>query len=296
MLTPYSSMNVTDPSCQNDHDLTELSWLTRSNIFGRSFHRRARPPAMVNRSLPTYPFANEDTPCHRPSTPSSLDETSDSEHDNDSSSLNSSSERVTHSSTDSISPPHSALCFWILFALEDSKASALTLNEICDWIEHHIERKSHAPLMHVRSSSDQQLIHTTRLKSKLRYHMTKHVSFFTKVTFDPFTDGKLRYPLWTTDRAKRSCLLDALLTMNTTQLSLCTQHTVDIYVRLCSERQQALTRTANDENSCPRLALEQPSSGKRDKAVHRLASLDESNATQVRANNKRKKEIGRAHV
>ena len=295
MLTPYSSMNVTHQSCQNDHDLTELSWLTRSNIFGRSFHRRPRRTPMVNRSLPTYPTSNDELPCHRPSTPSSLDDSSDSEHDNDSSSLNSSSERVTHSSTDSISPPHSALCFWILFALEDSKTYALTLNEICDWIEHHIERESHAPRIHTRSS-DEQLIHTTRLKSKIRYHMTKHVSFFTKITVEPFTGVKLRYPLWTTDRAKRSCLLDALLTMNTTQLSLYTKYTVDIYARLCSERQEALARSANDENSCPRLELEQPRSGKRDKAVHRLASLDESNAAQAHMNNKRKKGLAKVEA
>lgn len=261
MLNPYSQSSY-------DHDLTELSWLTRSNIFDRSLStRRPRLLPMVSQSLPIYPM-------EQASPPGSLLDSSDSEHENDSSSLNSSSERVIHSSNETVSPPHSALCFWILFAIEDSFNHALTLNEICDWIEQHIEQQADFQHLHP-IASDEQFIHSTRLKSKVRYHMTKQISFFTKIIHDPINGIKLRYPLWTIDRTKRALLLDTLLTMNARQLSLYTQYTIEIFERLCSERRRALVtvRQMNDENSCP---TELEVNGKRDKTIHRLGSADES--------------------
>ena len=273
MISHYS------PS-HHDHDLTELSWLTRSNIFDRpSTSVRRRPVA--SHSLPTYSTKS----LH--SSPSSLVDSSDSEHDIDSSSLNSSSERVMHSSNDSVSPPHSALCFWILFAIEESPTHALTLNDICDWIEHHIEQQPDFQNAHP-VLSDEQYIHSTRLKSKVRYHMTKQISFFVKIIQDPVNGIKLRYPLWTTDRSKRSLLLDTLLTMNARQLSLYTQYTIDIYERLCNERRRALLRPLLDERTCPSLLLTEDV--KRDKTIHRLGSTDESTTALPTMHNKRKKQ------
>jgi hypothetical protein len=104
--------------------------------------------------------------------------------------------------------------------------------------------------------------------------MTKQISFFVKIIKDPVSGIKLRYPLWTTDRSKRLLLLDTLLTMNTRQLSLYTQYTIDIYERLCSERRRNVIRNTNDENSCPILLL---NNTKRDKTIHRLGSSEESN-------------------
>src|SRR5262245_13001804 len=121
MLTHHRPNNLKQ---QSDHDLTELSWLTQSDIFDRSSSTRlSRQVTILNKSLPIYVT---DTHRHRSSPPSLID-SSDSEHDCDSSSLNSSCERVTTTTTDVVSPPHSALCFWILFAIEDSKSRALTL-------------------------------------------------------------------------------------------------------------------------------------------------------------------------
>ena len=205
---------------QSDHDLTELSWLTQSGLF-------------------------EHSDDHHRSSPSNQLDSSDSDHENDSSSLNSSSERVP--STDNISPPHSALCFWILFAIEDCKSRALTLNQICEWIEHYIE-ESTSKNPH---SSDENSIYSARLKSKIRYHMTKQMSFFVKITKNPLNGMKLRYPLWTTDRSKRLLLLDTLLTMNTRQLSLTQPYIINLFERLCSNRRRELIRQTNDENSCP---------------------------------------------
>jgi hypothetical protein len=221
---------------QTDHDLTELSWLTQPDIFEHS-------------SRSTH---------HHRSSPLSLIDSSDSEHDYDSSSLNSSSERVT--TTDIVSPPHSALCFWILFAIEDAKTRALTLNQICDWIERHIEHST-STNNHQTNSTDDHSIYSARLKSKIRYHMTKQISFFVKIIKNPLNGTKLRYPLWTTDRSKRLLLLDTLLTMNTRQLSLTTSYTIDLFERLCSDRRRDLIRQTNDENSCPL---------KRSKIIHHL--------------------------
>ena len=279
MLTHHRPTNFKQQS-HNDHDLTELSWLTRSDIFERSSSstNSTRQMPILSRSLPIYGTNKEDSPRHH-SSPASLIDSSDSEHDNDSSSLNSSSERVITNSIDIVSPPHSALCFWILFAIEESKTRSLTLNEICDWIERHIEQQQQInPL-----SFDEQLIRSARLKSKIRYHMTKQISFFVKIIKDPVNGIKLRYPLWTTDRSKRLLLLDTLLTMNTRQLSLYTQYTIDIYERLCNERRRTLIRNTNDENSCPTLLLNNHT--KRDKTIHRLGSSEESNN-----NTKRKKQ------
>lgn len=268
MLThqPRPSTNLKKQSF-NDHDLTELSWLTRSDIFDRS----SRPKPTLSQSLPAYILSKEEEVPRHHSSPASLIDSSDSEHDNDSSSLNSSSERVPiNSSSDIVSPPHSALCFWILFAIEESKARCLTLNEVCDWIEHYIEQQPQFKLLN-QTNTDEQLIHSARLKSKIRYHMTKQISFFVKLTKDPVSGIKLRYPLWTTDRSKRLLLLDTLLTMNTRQLSLYTQYTIDIYERLCSERRVQSHSNTNDENSCP------VSLTKRDKTIHRLGSTEDSN-------------------
>jgi len=238
------------PKQQSDHDLTELSWLTQSDIFD---HSSSRSGPILSQNLPIY---LTDKHRHRSSPPSLID-SSDSEHDNDSSSLNSSSERVP--TTDIVSPPHSALCFWILFSIEDSKTRALTLNEICDWIEHHIEQSTSNPNHH--NSTDDHSLYSARLKSKIRYHMTKQISFFVKIIKNPLNGTKLRYPLWTTDRSKRLLLLDTLLTMNTRQLSLTTSYTIDLFERLCSDRRRDLIRQTNDENSCPL---------KRSKIIHHL--------------------------
>jgi hypothetical protein len=278
MLTHHRPANFKQPSF-HDHDLTELSWLTQSDIFDRSTTttNSTRQMPILSQSLPTYVTNKEEIlRHHHHSSPSSLIDSSDSEHDNDSSSLNSSSERVIINSIDSVSPPHSALCFWILFAIEETKTRSLTLNEICDWIERHIEQqqqlKTPNPI-----SSDEQLIRSARLKSKIRYHMTKQISFFVKIIKDPVSGIKLRYPLWTTDRSKRLLLLDTLLTMNTRQLSLFTQYTIDIYERLCSERRRTVIRNTNDENSCPTLLLNINNHTKRSKTIHRLGSSEESN-------------------
>ena len=280
MLTHSRPTNL-KKSSHHDHDLTELSWLTRSDIFDRSSSSSTNSThsmPILSQSLPIYVTPKEEIPRHhfQPS-PSSLIDSSDSEHDNDSSSLNSSSERVTNNnSTDIVSPPHSALCFWILFAIEESKTRSLTLNEICDWIERHIEQQQQQQIKNSNPiSSDEQLIRSARLKSKIRYHMTKQISFFVKIIKDPVSGIKLRYPLWSTDRSKRLLLLDTLLTMNTRQLSLYTQYTIDIYERLCSERRRTLLRNTNDENSCPTLLLN--NNIKRDKTIHRLGSSEESN-------------------
>jgi hypothetical protein len=273
MLTHYRPTNFKQQS-HHDHDLTELSWLTRSDIFDRSTTTNStRQMPILSQSLPVYVTNPEEIPRHHHSSPASLTDSSDSEHENDSSSLNSSSERVITNSTDMVSPPHSALCFWILFAIEESKTRALTLNEICDWIEHSIEQQQQVKTIHP-ISADEQLIRSARLKSKIRYHMTKQISFFVKIIKDPVSGIKLRYPLWTTDRSKRLLLLDTLLTMNTRQLSLYTQYTIDIYERLCSERRRNVIRNTNDENSCPILLL---NNTKRDKTIHRLGSSEESN-------------------
>ena len=224
---------------QSDHDLTELSWLTQSDIFDRSSSSNLkRSISNLNENLLNY-FTDKHL---------NLIDSSDSEHDNDSSSLNSSNERVIKTTTaDIISPPHSALCFWILFAIEDSKYRALTLNEICFWIEHHIEQS----IKNRHNSIDEQSIHSARLKSKIRYHMTKQISYFIKIIKHPKNGTKLRYPLWTIDRSKRSILLDTLLNMNIRQLSLTTPYTINLFERLCTERRQDLIRHTNDENSCP---------------------------------------------
>ena len=284
MLTHYRA-NHLKLALPHDHDLTELSWLTRSDIFDRSSSSAntnttttttTRSTPKLSQSLPTYALTKEEEiPRHHlRSSSTSLIDSSDSEHDNDSSSLNSSSERVMTHSTDIVSPPHSALCFWILFAIEDSPNRCLTLNEICDWIERHIEQQP-SPLLAVQSlSPDEQLIRSARLKSKIRYHMTKQISFFVKILKDPVSGIKLRYPLWTTDRSKRFLLLDTLLTMNTRQLSLSLQYTTDIYERLCEERRRILLRQSNDENSCPTAFLLNQT--KRDKTIHRLGSSEES--------------------
>jgi hypothetical protein len=244
MLTYHRPTNFKH---QSDHDLTELSWLTQPDIFDRP--RSTHSKSNLSKSLPIY---LTDKHSHR-SSPLSFIDSSDSEHDNDSSSLNSSSERVTSTTTsnDMISPPHSALCFWILFAIEDSKSRALTLNEICDWIEHHIEQSITNPNNNNINSTDEHLLYSARLKSKIRYHMTKQISFFVKIIKNPNNGIKLRYPLWTTDRSKRLLLLDTLLTMNTRQLSLTTQYTIDLFERLCIERRRNLITHTNDENSCP---------------------------------------------
>ncbi|CAF2860391.1 unnamed protein product [Rotaria sp. Silwood2] len=234
MLTHHYPTNFKQ-QLPNDHDLTELSWLTRSDMFDQRSSNSVRQLPKLSQSLPAYVTDKEDIPRHHHSSPSSLIDSSDSEHDNDSSSLNSSSERVTTVNlTDIVSPPHSALCFWILFAIEESKTRSLTLNEICDWIERHIEQQQQLKTTNP-TSSDEQLIRSARLKN-------------------PVSGIKLRYPLWATDRSKRQLLLDTLLTMNTRQLSLYTQYTIDIYERLCSERRLTLTRNTNDENSCPTLS------------------------------------------
>ncbi|CAF1055064.1 unnamed protein product [Adineta steineri] len=282
MLTHHRQTNFKQ-QLHSDHDLTELSWLTQSDIFDRLSSTRQTTP-ILSRSLPIYNINKEDiSRHHHRSSRTSLVDSSDSEHDNDSSSLNSSSERVTTNLTDIVSPPHSALCFWILFAIEESKTHSLTLNEICDWIEHHIEQQQQRLKTTINPLSiDEQLIRNARLKSKIRYHMTKQISFFVKIIKDPISGTKLRYPLWTTDRSKRLLLLDTLLTMNIRQLSLYTQYTIDIYERLCLERRQTLIRNTNDENSCPILLL---NNRKRDKTIHRLTSTEESNT-----NNKRKKQ------
>jgi len=275
MLTHHRPTNLKP---QSDHDLTELSWLTQSDIFDRSPSTHlSRSGPILSKSLPIYVT---DKHRHR-SSPLSLIDSSDSEHDNDSSSLNSSSERVTTTTTttDNISPPHSALCFWILFAIEDSKSHALTLNEICDWIEHRIEQSTIHNNNNNNNSTDEHSIYSARLKSKIRYHMTKQISFFVKIIKNPINGIKLRYPLWTTDRSKRLLLLDTLLTMNTRQLSLTTQYTIDLFERLCFERRQDLIRNTNDENSCPLKNI------KRDKTIHHLGSSEETNN-----NNKRKKQ------
>jgi hypothetical protein len=277
MLTHHRPTNLKKLS-PHDHDLTELSWLTRSDIFDRSSSSTTNSThsmPILSQSLPIYVTPKEEIPRHHlQASPASLIDSSDSEHDNDSSSLNSSSERVTNNSTDIVSPPHSALCFWILFAIEESKTRSLTLNEICEWIERHIEQQQ--PLKNSNPiSSDEQLIRSARLKSKIRYHMTKQISFFVKIIKDPVSGIKLRYPLWSTDRSKRLLLLDTLLTMNTRQLSLYTQYTIDIYERLCSERRRTLLRNTNDENSCPTLLLN--NNTKRDKTIHRLGSSEETN-------------------
>ncbi|CAF0907219.1 unnamed protein product [Rotaria sordida] len=285
MLTHYCPTNFKQ-QLPNDHDLTELSWLTRSDIFDQRSSNSVRQLPKLSQSLPIYGTNKEDILRHHHSSPSSLIDSSDSEHDNDSSSLNSSSERVTTTNlTDIVSPPHSALCFWILFAIEESKTRSLTLNEICDWIERHIEQQQQQLKTTNRISSDEQLIRSARLKSKIRYHMTKQISFFVKIIKDPVSGIKLRYPLWTTDRSKRQLLLDTLLTMNTRQLSLYTQYTIDIYERLCSERRLTLIRNTNDENSCPTLLKRNT---KRDKTIHRLGSSEESTT-----NHKRKKQISK---
>jgi hypothetical protein len=280
MLTHHRPANFKQQLHHPDHDLTELSWLTRSNIFDRSSTNSTRQMPILSQSLPIYVTNKEEIPRHHHSSPASLIDSSDSEHDNDSSSLNSSSERVIINSTDIVSPPHSALCFWILFAIEESKTRSLTLNEICDWIERHIEQQQQLKTTNP-ISPDEQLIRSARLKSKIRYHMTKQISFFVKIIKDPVSGIKLRYPLWTTDRSKRLLLLDTLLTMNTRQLSLYTQYTIDIYERLCSERRRTLIRNTNDENSCPTLLLNNNNNNnnntKRDKTIHRLGSSEESN-------------------
>ncbi|CAF0992153.1 unnamed protein product [Adineta steineri] len=277
MLAHYRTTKLKQ---QSDHDLTELSWLTQSDIFDRPpSSRLTNPVPILSKSLPCY---ITDKHRHRSSPPPSLIDSSDSEHDNDSSSLNSSSERVTTTTTaaDNVSPPHSALCFWILFAIEDSKSRTLTLNEICDWIEHHIEQSlTNNNTNTLVSSTDEHLLHSARLKSKIRYHMTKQISFFVKIIKNPINGTKLRYPLWTTDRSKRLLLLDTLLTMNTRQLSLTTQYTINIFERLCSERQRDLIRHTNDENSCPL------NNRKRDKTINYLGSSEETTN-----NNKRKKQ------
>jgi hypothetical protein len=263
MLTHHRPTNIKH---QSDHDLTELSWLTQSDIFDCT--RSTHPKSALSKSLPIY---STDKPSHS-SSPLSFIDSSDSEHDNDSSSLNSSSERVTTTTNnDMISPPHSALCFWILFAIEDSKCRALTLNEICDWIEHHIEQS----ITNNHNTNDEHLLYSARLKSKIRYHMTKQISFFVKIIKNPINGIKLRYPLWTTDRSKRLLLLDTLLTMNTRQLSLTTKYTVDLFERLCIERRRNLINQTNDENSCPL---------KREKIIHHLGSSEET------SNDKRKKQ------
>jgi hypothetical protein len=155
------------------------------------------------------------------------------------------------------------------------------LNEICDWIEHRIEQSTihNNNNNNNNNSTDEHSIYSARLKSKIRYHMTKQISFFLKIIKNPNNGIKLRYPLWTTDRCKRLLLLDTLLTMNTRQLSLTTSYTIDLFERLCSERRRDLLRHTNDENSCP---LKNP---KRDKTIHRLGSAEETNN-----NNKRKKQ------
>jgi hypothetical protein len=282
MLTHHRPTNFKQQS-HPDHDLTELSWLTRSDIFDRSTTTTStRQMPILSKSLPTYVTNKNDIHRHRSSSPPpSLIDSSDSEHDNDSSSLNSSSERVITNIIDIVSPPHSALCFWILFSIEESKTRSLTLNEICDWVERHIEQQQQLKTTNL-ISSDEHLIRSARLKSKIRYHMTKQISFFVKIIKDPVNGIKLRYPLWTTDRSKRLLLLDTLLTMNTRQLSLYTQYTIDIYERLCLERRRTLIRNTNDENSCPTLLLN--NNTKRDKTIHRLGSSEEPN------NNKRKKQ------
>ncbi|CAF2751362.1 unnamed protein product [Rotaria sp. Silwood2] len=276
MLTHQHSTNLKQ---QSDHDLTELSWLTQSDIFDRSSSSSShltRSVPVLSKNLPIYVT---DKHRHR-SSPLSFIDSSDSEHDYDSSSLNSSSERVTTTSTDIVSPPHSALCFWILFAIEDSKSRALTLNEICDWIEHHIEQST--TNHNSNCSTDEQLIQSARLKSKIRYHMTKQLSFFIKIIKNPINGIKLRYPLWTTDRSKRSLLLDTLLTMNTRQLSLTTQYTIVLFERLCFERRRHLICNTNDENSCPTLK----NIKKRDKIIHHLGSSEETNTKRKKQHSK----------
>jgi hypothetical protein len=116
--------------------------------------------------------------------------------------------------------------------------------------------------------------------------MTKQISFFVKIIKNPINGIKLRYPLWTTDRSKRLLLLDTLLTMNTRQLSLTTQYTIDLFEHLCSERRRDLIRNTNDENSCPL------KNTKRSKTIHRLGSSEETNNN----NNKRKKLINQEHL
>ena len=271
-----------------DHDLTELSWLTRPNIFHPS-STSTRQRSFLIQSFTSKHDEELIKTTHRHSSPTNILDSSDSEQDVDSSSLNSSSERVGQSSNDLVSPPHSALCFWILFAIEDSSSRTLTLNEICDWIEKHVEQQK--SISTTRSIAfDEQCIHSTRLKSKVRYHMTKQISFFIKILHDPFSGIKLRYPLWTVDRSKRSLLLDTLLTMTTRQLSLSTPYTIEIYERLCTERRRALIQQMNDENSCPNGSFSE--NPKREKLIHRLGSCDEStNSTStILTNCKRKKQ------
>ncbi|CAF3720832.1 unnamed protein product [Rotaria sp. Silwood1] len=278
MLTHQYSTNLKQ---QSDHDLTELSWLTQADIFDRSSSSHlTRSVPILSKNLPIY---ITDKHYHR-SSPLSFIDSSDSEHDNDSSSLNSSSERVittTTITTDIVSPPHSALCFWILFAIEDSKSRALTLNEICDWIENHIEQSTTTTTNN--NSNDEQLIQSARLKSKIRYHMTKQLSFFVKIIKNPINGIKLRYPLWTTDRSKRLLLLDTLLTMNTRQLSLTTQYTINLFERLCFERQRRrhIICNTNDENSCPL-----KNTKKRNKISHHLGSSEETNIKRKKQHSK----------
>lgn len=264
------------PKQHSDHDLTELSWLTQSDIFDRSSSSKQTKGTapVLSQTSPVY-VTGKHRQNSSPST--SLFDSSDSEHEYDSSSLNSSSERVA-ANNDNVSPPHSALCFWILFAIEDSKPRALTLNQVCDWIERNIENsKTSNHQNSTPNGSDENSIQSARLKSKIRYHMTKQISFFVKITKDPRNGTKLRYPMWSTDRFKRQILLDTLITMTTRQLSLTSPHTIEIFERLCLERRKEFLRQNNDENSCP-LEIQ-----KRDKIIHRLTSSDET------TNNKRKK-------
>ncbi|CAF1007138.1 unnamed protein product [Didymodactylos carnosus] len=237
-------------------DLTELTWLTETDILRRPPSSKVQP--ILSKSLPTYSLkqlADQTIRVHDDILSSDSEETDTYS----TSSLNSSSEHVVTneneylskpSSTVAVSPPHSALCFWILFAIEDSKNHALTLNEICEWIEQNIEQQS---LTSTNSSStnstDEILIKNARLKSKIRYHMTKQISFFLKITKDPLTGSKLRYPLWTVDTTRRLLLLETLITMNDKQLSLNSEHTKDIYTRLSNERKRILSRHKQTNNS-----------------------------------------------
>jgi hypothetical protein len=78
MLTHHRPTNLKQ---QSDHDLTELSWLTQSDIFDRSSSTRlSRQVPILSKSLPLY---ITDKHRHRSSPPSLID-SSDSEHDNDS--------------------------------------------------------------------------------------------------------------------------------------------------------------------------------------------------------------------
>ncbi|CAF0747481.1 unnamed protein product [Didymodactylos carnosus] len=247
-------LNTKEDNFSNGNDdLTELTWLTETDILHRPSSSKLQP--ILSTNLPIYSLQQLTTQTIRVYD-DILSSDSDEIDTYSTSSLNSSSERVMINGNDYLSKsssitglpsPNSGLCFWILFAIEESKNHALTLNEICKWIEDNIEQQS--TNLFSTTSMDEILIKSARLKSKIRYHMTKQISFFFKITKDPFTGNKLRCPLWTVDTTKRLLLLDMLITMNDKQLSLNSEKIKNIYMRLSNERKHILLRHKQTNNS-----------------------------------------------